>query len=416
MATVEDFIGARLYDPEADAGTGRLELLQWLDGKGFTVDEMARAQAAESLGALAGDRRLMPGARLSRDAAIEVAQMTPEKFDASVRAFGFTEIDGAPAGEIGITHQEAKAMALIETLGAMFTPDEATSLQRVIGTSLSRIADAAVFMFLADVESRLLLDGSSELDVAATVEEAVGLIDGFAARLDPVLRRHVYQAIERSRSAMINYTERVKYRYAIGFVDLVGFTATSGDMEIAELSRFLREFEGRAHDVVTAAGARLVKFIGDEVMFVASSAAAACVAASELMSGFATADGRVHPRGGLAFGDVLVRGGDYYGSVVNLAARLVNEAVPQELLVTQEAADAADGCSFDAAGRRMVKGFAEAGHGLLASCCSGALTPNVRCRREWMASCSSRCRRRRRLAPGTSGCRRRVPGWWRWCR
>ena len=66
------------------------------------------------------------------------------------------------------------------------------------------------------------------------------------------------------------------------------------------------------------------------------------------------------PRGGVSFGEVLVRGGDYYGSIVNLAARLVDQAVPQEVLVTGGLAEAAgDGWSFEPAGRRMVKGFKE---------------------------------------------------------
>jgi adenylate cyclase len=106
-------------------------------------------------------------------------------------------------------------------------------------------------------------------------------------------------------------------------------------------------------------GARVVKTVGDEVMFVADDASAACRAGTALMKGFASPGGTVLPRGGLAYGNVLPRGGDYYGVVVNLAARLVDEAVPQELLVTEDLADAAEGCEFEPAGRRMVKGFAE---------------------------------------------------------
>ncbi|MFK8026390.1 MAG: adenylate/guanylate cyclase domain-containing protein [Ilumatobacter sp.] len=103
----------------------------------------------------------------------------------------------------------------------------------------------------------------------------------------------------------------------------------------------------------------MVKLIGDEVMFVASDAAAACRTGSELMHGFGSEHELVVPRGGVAYGEVLARGGDYYGSVVNLASRLVDEAVPEELLVTDELAAAAVGCVFEPAGRRMVKGFTE---------------------------------------------------------
>ncbi len=122
---------------------------------------------------------------------------------------------------------------------------------------------------------------------------------------------------------------------------------------------FVRDFEGRAHALVTAAGARVVKLIGDEVMLVSSVPDAACLAAHSLLSGFESFGHHVVPRGGLAYGNVLLRGGDYYGSVVNLASRLVDEAVPQELLVTDEAARAATSCEFAPAGRRMVKGFSD---------------------------------------------------------
>ena len=65
------------------------------------------------------------------------------------------------------------------------------------------------------------------------------------------------------------------------------------------------------------------------------------------------------PRGGLAYGNVLLRGGDYYGPVVNLASRLVDEAVPQELLVSDEVARVATSFEFAPAGRRMMKGFSD---------------------------------------------------------
>jgi adenylate cyclase len=95
------------------------------------------------------------------------------------------------------------------------------------------------------------------------------------------------------------------------------------------------------------------------VMFASTDPASACRAAHALMDGFGTELNRVVPRGGLAYGDVVVRGGDYYGSIVNLASRLVDEAVPQELLVTKELVDAAPDCEFEPAGRRMVKGFTD---------------------------------------------------------
>ena len=51
------------------------------------------------------------------------------------------------------------------------------------------------------------------------------------------------------------------------------------------------------------------------------------------------------PRGGLALGEMLTRGGDYYGPVVNLASRVADLAVPREILVTAELRDRAGGRS-----------------------------------------------------------------------
>ena len=78
-------------------------------------------------------------------------------------------------------------------------------------------------------------------------------------------------------------------------------------------------------------------------MFVATYPVAACEAAIALMRAFEGEYVGVAPRGGLAYGNVVLRSGDYYGTVVNLASRLVDEAVPLELLVTEQLAEAAEG-------------------------------------------------------------------------
>lgn len=360
MPTTDDFIEAGLYDPGTDSDA-RIELLEWLAAEDFTVEEMQVGLQTKSLGAMSGDRRLIGSGRLTRAEAVELSGLADENFAEMAIAFGFVPLDemaGLAAGE-NWTVEEATTFKLLGTIGSMFTGEEALGFVRVIGGSVSRIADAAVSLFLSDVESPLLVGGGSELELAKKVHEAIGLLDGLSAHLDPILRRQVLQAVQRSRRAMIDPTERFNYRYAVGFVDLVGFTEISGQFDSGVLGGFIRDFEGRAHDVVTAQGARVVKLIGDEVMFAATDADAACRAAWALMEGFGDKNDRVMPRGGLAFGEVLVRGGDYYGSVVNLASRLADEAVPREVLVTEELAEAAGASNFESAGRRMVKGFDE---------------------------------------------------------
>ncbi|MDW3214786.1 MAG: adenylate cyclase regulatory domain-containing protein [Ilumatobacteraceae bacterium] len=359
MPTADDYQRAGLFDPDVDAEAGRIELLDWLVEQGFTIPEMQHALATDALGAMAGDRRMVPGERLSRAEAIERSNLTPEEFDAYARAFGFVPIEGAPEGEIGFTEAEIESLASVAVLASTFSADEAKGLVRVIASSLARIGEASVSLFLADIESPHLLSGAKEIDLAHAVHDAVGLLDGLTERLDPILRRQMLQAVERTRRTSIDMTERFQYRYAVGFVDLVGFTALSRHMGARELSAFMGRFEGEAHDVATSAGARVVKLIGDEVMFVATDPVAACRAAIALMDAFNGEYVGVAPRGGMAYGNVVLRSGDYYGSVVNLASRLVDEAVPLELLVTDGLVEAAVGCEFEPAGRRMVKGFDE---------------------------------------------------------
>lgn len=97
--------------------------------------------------------------------------------------------------------------------------------------------------------------------------------------------------------------------------------------------------------------------IGDEVMFTAINSDAACLIASELLS--AAGDWAVRAHGGIARGVVIPSGGDVYGEVVNAAARIVDVAVPGEVLVTAEVVDDAPEHTFEPAGRRALKGFAE---------------------------------------------------------
>ena len=358
MATTDDFIEAGLYDPDTSMA-GRLELLEWLDAEGFSIAEMQDAKRSLAIGAMMGDLRLASSERIDIEQAMEISGLDAERLDVLATAFGFAEIERVwGAGDGPFSVREAEVMALLDGVAEMFSGEEVISFVRVIGGAFARIADAAVSLFLNDVESDMLSTGASEIELARKVYEAIGLLDGVGELFDPVLRRHMLQAVQRSRHALIDENERFNYRYAVGFIDLVGFTELSGNFDARELGVFIRDFEGRAHDVVTNEGARVVKLIGDEIMFAATDVDAACRAAGALMEGFASADERVLPRGGVAYGDVLVRGGDFYGPVVNLASRLVDEAVPQEVLVTDDVAQSASASTFEPAGRRMVKGFA----------------------------------------------------------
>jgi adenylate cyclase len=175
------------------------------------------------------------------------------------------------------------------------------------------------------------------------------------AALDILLRQHVIAA----RRTILGDAADAGYeiqRMCVGFVDLVGSTALAQRLSTRELGSVLTEFEHVAADSVTSAGGRLVKLIGDEALYTASDAASACTVALNLTAAFAA-----HPivppvRAGVAGGDVLLRDGDVFGPVVNLAARAVKVAAAGEVVAPAAIAGAA-GLEVQPLGEHQLKGF-----------------------------------------------------------
>jgi adenylate cyclase len=142
-------------------------------------------------------------------------------------------------------------------------------------------------------------------------------------------------------------------------VDLVGFTHTSGSMQTDELGRLLGRFEALASDVITEAGGRVVKLIGDEAMLVFPTADKAAQGAIELVDACAAGD-LPSARAGLSLGQLLVRGGDYFGRAVNLASRLVDVAPPDTVLADDAFTEAIGGTTtlvIEPQRRKRLKGI-----------------------------------------------------------
>lgn len=208
-------------------------------------------------------------------------------------------------------------------------------------------------------ENAMRRRSASVVDAARANMRATELALDVGAALSPIFRHHMRQAVARQRVMQEGVARREMARLAVGFVDLVGSTGMQAGLDPDELGDVVNRFEATAFDVVIAGGGRLVKFIGDAIMFPAVEPVAGCRIVADLISAF-TAGGTL-PRGGLVFGEVLFRHGDYYGPVVNLAARLVDAAIPGEVLADAAVVDAIDGDvpRFDPAGRRMLKGIPE---------------------------------------------------------
>jgi len=98
----------------------------------------------------------------------------------------------------------------------------------------------------------------------------------------------------------------------VAFIDLSGFTELSGRTALAGVGELLGRFESLASDVVVEARGRIVKLIGDEVMFVCPDVGEGARACLEILE--RTGEGGLPPaRAGLAAGPVLRQRGDYFG-------------------------------------------------------------------------------------------------------
>ena len=94
--------------------------------------------------------------------------------------------------------------------------------------------------------------------------EAGGFLPMFPAVLEQVWRRHLQVA---ARRRLLRGDVEDGPGLVVGFADLVGFTALAQQVSDAELAEVVDQFERLAYDVVVAGGGRVVKMIGDEVMF-----------------------------------------------------------------------------------------------------------------------------------------------------
>ncbi len=96
--------------------------------------------------------------------------------------------------------------------------------------------------------------------------------------------------------------------------------------------------------ITEAAGGRVIKTIGDEIMSVFPTADAAANAAMSMQSGVAqlapVAGTRIGIRIGLNCGPVVERDDDVFGDAVNVAARLASQAQKDQIITSRETVEA----------------------------------------------------------------------------
>lgn len=96
---------------------------------------------------------------------------------------------------------------------------------------------------------------------------------------------------------------------------------------------------------VVGAGGRVVKRVGDAILAVFEIPAAAVEAAAAIQEALEASECTlrregIHVRAGISYGPAVVDAGDVFGDVVNVAARLISHAGPDEIMVSGPAYEA----------------------------------------------------------------------------
>lgn len=295
---------------------------------------MSDADNVDDAGAAALERALLGGSRrYTRAQVAERSGVSLERAQRLWRALGFPDVDD---DNVAFTDLDVQALQTVQGLVELGVIDEETQLAttRAMGQSLSRLADWQVSVLT------MALEKMDEVGPEAAAEAARELVPVLEGLIGYVWRRHLAAAASR---ALANPDEVVARTMVVGFADLVGYTSLTRHVDEEELARLVGGFESIASDVIAQESGRVVKTVGDEVMFVADSPEAGAEIALQICELVEAAPDLPDVRVGIAYGTVLARLGDIYGEPVNLASRLTSIARPGSILVDRELGNALEG-------------------------------------------------------------------------
>ncbi|MGY2875423.1 adenylate cyclase [Marmoricola sp. URHA0025 HA25] len=247
------------------------------------------------------------------------------------RSLGFTAVDD---DEVAFTEADLEAMRLtqrLHDLGMVDQEDEA-ALIRTLGRSFARLAEWQLGLLGRALDPTSL----AKDDLAAVIAEVTPVIEQVQSY---IWRRHVLSAASRLLLAPPSDAEGA-VSTGIGFADIVGYTRQTRSLRQEELARLVDVFEARALAIITAHDGRIIKTIGDEILFAADRPEDAAYIALELVEEHLRDEDFPQLRAGVAWGPVLNRLGDVFGPTVNIAARLTSVARPGRVLADKELAEA----------------------------------------------------------------------------
>lgn len=275
-------------------------------------------------------------------------------------ALGFPLLDSEQQYFTDADLQALRRMARLVRAGRIDEP-AALAITRAFARTADRLGSWQVHIVAESVADQV---GDGVTDAEAARRAAATVVE-LAADLEPLLvyawRRHLADAVARLLSDATP-GEVEPGRRLIGFADLVAFTSVVQRLSERELSHTVQRFEALATDVVTAHGGKVVKTVGDEVLFSAKRVAPGVAIALDLVDALAEDPVLPEVRVGCAYGPVVSRLGDVFGTTVNRASRLSAIASPGNVLVDSGCATelaAQSGFTVRALRRRSLRGVGQ---------------------------------------------------------
>jgi adenylate cyclase len=335
----------------------RAELIEWLVEQGITADEIRGAITPMMLPA----RRLMgdDGSYVSAREISESAGMDLDLLQRVQRAIGLARVDDPDA----VVHMRADGVAAAHAQRFVeigIHPDHVVQVIRILADGLSHAAEVMRYTALAAV----LEPGATELE---TAKRSLALSSQIAPRLGPMIQAMLFMQLRHSmETEAVNVSERAAgvplpgaRQVTVAFADLVGFTRLGEAVPPEELVQLADRLSDLARDV-SVPPVRLIKTVGDAVMFVCPDPAPLLDAVLKLVDMTDSDNDFPRLRAGIAAGSAVSRAGDWFGSPVNAASRVTGVARPGTVLVAESVRAAvgnANGFSWSDAGARHLKGI-----------------------------------------------------------
>ncbi|MEO3932555.1 adenylate/guanylate cyclase domain-containing protein [Micrococcaceae bacterium Sec7.4] len=311
---------------------------------GTAITPPTGTMSAERIALKALEQRLLGGERkLRRREVAAGAGLSLLSARKLWRALGFPNIGDE---DVAFTERDQAALNTIvdQVRSGRLTEEAAISVTRAIGQMTDRMV---VWQIEALVEDMVHQQGVTDAVARKRlVSELPSLVDAMEEMLLYSWRRQLNAGVQRlavrAEAGLASSEEGregdeddapLPLARAVGFADLVSYTSLSRRMNEKTLAQLVQRFENKCAEIISVGGGRLVKTVGDEVLYIAETPAAGAEISLALCQAFTEDEILPEARVAMVWGRILSRLGDIYGPTVNLAARLTALADPGTVLV-----------------------------------------------------------------------------------